>query len=137
MKSPVVISVIAQVTCPAAFQSRSLMIHNNPNIKAINERPNISKTLPNVNKAIRFPTKSTAASQSRDRAKSLRRKRDPMISVANRLSANQMVERYKARTSIYRVPPDYLSLKFKFSIQSKSKVYLRMLCVRPAVDHEG
>src|SRR6266540_2835922 len=100
MNSPVVSSVIDQVTCPGAFQSRRRMIQNNPKKKAIQESPKISKNLPNVNKAIRFPAKITNASQKKDRPESLRRKRDPMISVANRLSANQMAERYKARTSI-------------------------------------
>jgi hypothetical protein len=77
------------------------MIHTNPNIKAKNERPKISMNLPNVNIAMIFPIKRMAASQRRDTAESARRKRDPIISVPNRLSANQMVERYKARTSIY------------------------------------
>ena len=103
MKSVVVSTVIAQVTCPGAFQSRRRMIHNNPNTKANQERPIISRTLPNVNNAKTAPMKIIAASQINDKVKSPRRKREPTASVINRLSANQMAERYNRRVSMILV----------------------------------
>src|SRR5258707_7368444 len=100
MKSPVVSNVMAQVTCPAAFQSRSLKIHNNPNTKAKAERPKTSRNLPKVNNAMTIPGKMMAASQTTDRVESLCRKREPTASVTSRLSANQMAERYNKRVSM-------------------------------------
>jgi hypothetical protein len=43
----------------------------------------------------------TAVSQRSDSEKSLRRKREPMTSVASKLMANQRADKYKTRTSIY------------------------------------
>src|SRR6476660_1854596 len=98
--NPVVIKGVAQVTCPAAFQSRSRKIQYRPSPKAINEKLKISSSLPKVKMAMRLPPRITPVNQSRERVESLRRKRDPMISVETRLMANQIAERYKARTSI-------------------------------------
>src|SRR5690349_14638294 len=89
-----------QVTCPAAFQSCSRTIQYNPNPNAINEKPKISSSLPKVKMAMRLPVRSTPVNQRSDTVESLRRRRDPTINVANRLRANQIAERYKARTSI-------------------------------------
>src|SRR5215204_3161385 len=100
MNKPVVSKVIVQVTCPAAFQSRRRVIQYNPNAKANQERPKVSKNLPNVNIAKKSPVKIMTASQISDRAESPRRKREPTANVTNRLSANQMAERYNKRVSM-------------------------------------
>jgi hypothetical protein len=76
------------------------MIQYNPNPKAGNEKPKISSSLPKVKIAMRFPARITPVNQSSDSEKSLRRRRDPIISVAKRLIADQRAERYKMRTSI-------------------------------------
>src|SRR5688572_3311430 len=100
------------------------MIQYNPKLKASNDKPKISSSLPNVNMAMRFPVRMTPVSQRSDSEKSVRRKREPMISVPNRLMANQRAEMYRARTSIYRVPQEYLKLKFEFSLQTESKSFI-------------
>ena len=100
MNKPVVSKVIDQATCSAAFQSRSRVIQYNPNAKASQERPKISKNLPNVNMAKKSPVKIMTASQISESAESLRRKRAPTANVTNKLSANQMAERNNKRVSM-------------------------------------
>ena len=91
--NPVVTNVMVQVTWPDAFQSRSRIIQYNPKPKTSNEKPKISSSFPKVKMAIRLPARITPVNHRSEREKSLRRNREPIISVANRLIANQRAER--------------------------------------------
>src|SRR5215203_6287588 len=100
MNRPVVMSVIAHVTCPGAFHSLRRTIQYNPKPKASKDKLKISSNLPNVKMAMIFPPRMTPVSHSSDIVGSLRRNREPIMSVEIKLMANQIAERYSARVSI-------------------------------------